>query len=115
VLYDKQIARMLPHRSDLRCRFTGSHLAANMHSVLTGDAICSRAERVLGNFCHCHSRRLWIVFTLQVLLDVILLCTEHTHDGQQQQFSTNFPRSIPRAFRLAMTMPNDQLRKRFVS
>ncbi len=87
--YDKQIARMLPHRSgDLRCCFTGSHLAANMHSVSTGDAICPRAERVLGNFCQCHSRRLWIVFTLQVLLDVILLCIEHTHDGEQRQFST---------------------------
>ena len=86
---NKQIARMLSHRSDdLRCRFTGPHLANHVNSVLAGDVVCPRAERILGNFSQCHSRRLWIVFTLQVLLDVILLCIEHTHDGEKPQFST---------------------------
>ena len=87
--YDKQIARMLARRSDdLRCRFTGSHPAGDINSVLAGDAVYPRAECILGNFCQCHSGRFWIVFTLQVLLDVILLCIKHAHSCEQQQFST---------------------------
>jgi hypothetical protein len=89
VLYDKQIARMLPHRSgDLRCRFTGSHLA--MRSAVRG----ARPRQLLpmprpATLDCVHA---------PVLLDVILLCIEHSHDGQQQQFSTNFPAIDPASF-----------------